>query len=139
MVSLRCPLPSGFMTQTVPQYPLLGGSRRKAIFDWPVAAEKGRASGERRGRRLGLRAPSEQREERATDERDEGHDRRASASATALLSPRLLDQRLDEGFDLFAVERLAVASLRRLRGRTRRGGNSHACLHSNIELVLLVH
>jgi hypothetical protein len=30
--------------------------------------------------------------------------------ATTRLSPRLFDQRLDEGFDLVAVERLAVGS-----------------------------
>jgi hypothetical protein len=59
--------------------------------------------------------------------------------ATTLLSPRLFDQRLDEGFDLVAFQWLAVGSLRRLRGRTRRGGNSYACLPSNIELVSLVH
>ena len=81
----------------------------------------------------------EEGEDNHADEGREHCERPVPAMATTLLSPRLLDQRLDEGLDLLAVERRAVASLRRLQGRTRRGGNSHACLHSNIELVLLVH
>ena len=88
---------------------------------------------------LRCRATVEEDEDNHADESRERCERPVPAMATALLSPRLLDQRLDEGLDLLAFERLAVASLRRLRGRTRRGGNSHACLHSNIELVLLVH
>jgi hypothetical protein len=78
------------------------------------------------------------------DRADEGRDSGESpvpAMATTLLSPRFFDQRLDEGLDLLPVERCTVVSLWRWRwrGRTRRGGNSHACLHSNIELVFLVH
>ena len=35
--------------------------------------------------------------------------------------PRLLDQRLDEGLELLAVDRIARA------GRARRGGDGHGC------------
>ena len=52
------------------------------------------------GRRLGLRAPSEHREERGSDERDEGHNCRVPASATLRALPCLLDQCLDEGLEL---------------------------------------
>ena len=110
----------------------------KAIFDSPVTAERlERAASARRG--LRCRASIEEDEDNHADESRERCERPVPAMATALLLPRLFDQRLDEGLDLLAVERLAVASLGRLRGRTRRGGNGHACLHSNIELVLLVH
>ena len=111
----------------------------KAILGVAAAAERlDRAeSAGRRG--LRCRATVEEDEDNHADESRERCERPVPAMATTLLSPRLFDQRLDEGLDLLAVERLAVASLRRLRGRTRRGGNSHACLHSNIELVLLVH
>jgi hypothetical protein len=83
-----------------------------------------------------------ERKQAEDDHTHEGHetcDRPVPATTTARLSPRLLDQRLDEGFDLFALERLAVASLRRLRRRTRRGGSDHASQRSTNELVFLVH
>ena len=75
---------------------------------------KARPCGERRGRRLGLRAASEEREERDSDERDEGHDCRVPASSPLRALPRLLDQRLDEGVELLA----STGSL----GRGGRGG-----------------
>jgi hypothetical protein len=66
-------------------------------------------------------------------------DRPVPAMATARLSPRLFDQRLDKGFDLFALERLAVGSRACRRGRTRRIGDGHASQRFTNELVLLVH
>jgi hypothetical protein len=51
------------------------------------------------------------------------------------LSRRLLDQRLDEGFDLLALERLALGSVPRWRGRTSRGGNGDASHRCTIELM----
>ena len=84
-------------------------------------------------------APPSRRMRMTAPTKNERRERPVSAMATALLSPRLLDQRLDEGLDLLTLERPAVRNLGRLRGRARRGGNGHACLHSNIELVLLVH
>src|SRR5262245_26689045 len=68
----------------------------------------------------------------------EGHehcDRPVPAMATPRFSPRLLDQRLNEGLDLLSVERLVVARRARRRRRTRRSGNLHACLPFTIELV----
>ena len=59
--------------------------------------------------------------------------------ASARFSSRFFDERLDEGFDLVAVERFAVGSRARLRGRTRRGGNGHASQRFTNKLVLLVH
>jgi hypothetical protein len=45
--------------------------------------------------------------------------------ATTRLSPCLFDQRLDEGFDLLAIEWF----VRTIRGRWARwGGDGHACL-----------
>ena len=62
------------------------------------------------------------------------------AMATTLLSPRLFEQRLDEGLDLLAVERLALGSRAGRRGpRTRWGGNGHASQRFTNKLVLLVH
>jgi hypothetical protein len=69
------------------------------------AAERGWPSGESGGGTLRLRAPSEDGEERGSNERDEGHDCRVPSTATARLLPYLLDQRLDERLDLFAIER----------------------------------
>ena len=72
----------------------------KAIFELAACGGKARPSGERRGRRLGLRAPSEHREERDSDQRDEGHDRHVPAPPPQPTLPRLLDQRLDKGVEL---------------------------------------
>jgi hypothetical protein len=55
---------------------------------------------DRGGRSLGLRAASEHRDERDSDERDEGHDCRVLASATPRALPRFLDQRLDKSLEL---------------------------------------
>ena len=111
----------------------------KAIFDSPVAAgrlDRAESAGDAV---WDCRTTVEEDEDGHADEGSERHERPVPAMATTLLLPRLFDQRLDEGLDLLAIERRAVASLRRVRGRTRRGGNGHACLQSNIELVLLVH
>src|SRR5262249_39658953 len=77
------------------------------------------------------------------DEDDHAHQgdercrRPVPAMATTRLQPRLFEQRLDEGFDLVAVERLTVGSCPRFRGRTRRGGNGAAYpLDSTLALVL---
>ena len=56
--------------------------------------------------------------------------------ATARLSPRLLDQRLDQGFDLLAVERF-VRTIR--AGWARWSCDGHACLPDLVELVLLAY
>ena len=92
---------------------------------------KARPCGECRGSSLGLRAPSEQREERDSDERDEGHDCPVAASATLRALPRFLDQRLDEGLELLA----STGSL----GRGGRGGavTVTAASLTQIALVLL--
>src|SRR5580765_3843403 len=72
-----------------------------------------RPSGERGRRRLGLRAPVDYCSEHDRNQRDERHDCPVPPMATTLLSPRLLDQRLDEGLDLLTVERPAVRNLGR--------------------------
>ena len=70
----------------------------------------------------------------------EGHercDRPVPLTAAAGFPPRLFDQRLDERFDLSALERLTVGSRPLRRGRTGRGRDGHACLQSSIALVSL--
>jgi hypothetical protein len=62
-------------------------------------------------------------EEDEDDHAHEGHercDRPVLPMATARFSPRLFDQRLDERFDLFALERFTLANL--CAGEGGRGG-----------------
>ena len=68
---------------------------------------------------------------RDSDERHERHDSRVPAPAAPRALPRLLDQRLDEGLELLAVDGIARAR------RARRGGDGHGCLPTPIALVLL--
>ncbi len=81
--------------------------------------------GECRGSSLGLRAASENREDRDSDKRDEGYDCRVSASATLRALPRFLDQRLDEGLELPVPDGIVRAR------RARRSGYGHGCLLKN--------
>ena len=74
------------------------------------------------GARLGLRTPSDEREQRDSDQRDEGHDCPVSASATLRALPRFLDQRLDEGLELPVRDGIARARW------ARRSGDGHGCL-----------
>src|SRR5262249_60279198 len=69
-------------------------------------------------------------EEDEDDHGDDGHERcrPVLATATTGLSPRLLDQRLDEGFDLLTFERF-VRTIRARWARWR--GDGHACLLPN--------
>ena len=132
-VRIRFPLPSAFTDVER----LAGRSRRptlrlmKAILAvagtaarLDRAAECGRSS-------LRPRGSLEGREDDDRDERHGGRDRPVDAAAAPLALPCLLDQRLDEGLELLAVDRIARA------GRARRGGDGHGCLPDSVTLVLL--
>ena len=103
----------------------------KASFDLVVPAARLDRADERRGSTLRLCAALEDREDRDSDER---HQRRGSpvdAPPAPGALPRLLDQRLDEGLELLAVDGIARA------GRARRGSDGHSCTSDTIAIVLL--
>ena len=87
--------------------------------------------GERRGSSLRLCAAVEDREDRDSDERHQRRDRPVDAPPAPGALPRLLDQRLDEGLELLAVDGIARAR------RARRGGDGHSCTSDTIAIVLL--
>ena len=70
---------------------------------------KARPHGERRGSSLRLCCALEDREERDPDQRHERRDRRVDAPPAPRALPRLLDQRLDEGLELLAVDGITRA------------------------------
>ena len=92
---------------------------------------KARPYGERRGRCLGLRAATQESEDRYSDERHERHDCGVPAPSPLPPLPRLLDQRLDKGVELPMRDGIARAVW------SRWGGDGHNFLRSPIELVLL--
>src|SRR5262249_25206314 len=102
----------------------------------PARADPGR---DRRRRGLRRSTAIEKGEDANAYESHEYCDRPVPATATTVPAPRLLDQRLDEGLDLVAFERLAAGSRALRRGQTRRGGDGHASHRFTNELVLLVH
>ena len=103
----------------------------KAIFEFAAAATRLDRAESAGDSSLGLRAPSDHREERDSDERDEGHDCRVPASAALRALSGFLDQCLDEGVELPVRDGIAWARW------ARRGGDGHDNLRSPIELVLL--
>ena len=99
----------------------------KAILGVAAAAERLDRAESARRRGLRCRATVEEDEDDHADEGRERCERPVPAMATTLLSPRLLDQRLDEGLDLLAFERRAVASLAAL-ARADEAGRQQSCL-----------
>ena len=85
----------------------------------PVAAERLERAASAGDAVCDWRAPPEHRDERASDEHDEGHDRRVPASSALCALPRFLDQRLDEGLELLMRDGIAWSR------QGRRGGEGH--------------
>ena len=132
-VSSRFPLPSAFTTKSPPDLavPKRTGVLMKAILERRRCGGNARSAANAGDAVSGLRRALEGREDRDPDQRHERHERRVDAPPTPGALSRLLDQRLDEGLDLLAIDGIA-----RTR-RARRSGNGHGCLPDSVALVLL--
>ena len=91
----------------------------KASFELVVPAGRPTRAASRRRSSLRLCAALEDREHRDSDERQERRGRPVDAPPAPGALPRLLDQRLDEGLELLAVDGIARAR------RARRGSDGH--------------
>ena len=111
-----------------------GRGERGAHEGDPGVDPRGRPAGPRGKPGAGLRPCSalENDKDRDADERCRSREqpRRPGAAGAGAL-PRLLDQRLDQGLELLAVDGIAGAR------RARRGSDGHGCTSDTIAIVLL--